>query len=422
MHEGRRGGLSLFAVLACAWLAGPGCAAIRNHDPNPDLRPCDNGFARTADGWHLGIRHLSPEWPDPGKYPVVLCHGLGLNGTFWTITERHLPAQLVERGYEVFIVDLRGSGASYRDGTVGRLNRFLRQTPLLEIGEGDWSMDDEAFRDVPAILDYVQAATGSRRVNWIGHSLGGMLMYAYLEMSTEADRIATFVSMGATAHLVDAPRTQMLRANRGLRVLLSGMSTARLARPLKHELARPPGLGKIDKFYFTQENVDEETVSRFYGSTLENPGRGALAQMEPYLEHGHLLSADGKVDYAAGLGRIRTPTLLVAGEGDIMADIPSMRETHRELGSADKTLMRFGKVDGQVADYGHCDLVWSRHAPDELFPPLQDWLDVRQPGVLLATEQVSTRSGPASIPPSGRAQEGVDADPRPGLEPISEVR
>jgi hypothetical protein len=33
-----------------------------------------------------------------------------------------------------------------------------------------------------------------------------------------------------------------------------------------------------------------------------------------------------------------------------------------------------------VADYGHCDLVWSRHAPREIFPILIDWLDQHQPG------------------------------------------
>ena len=78
---------------------------------------CDNAPARiqhgpttlhrricvTDDGWRLGIRQFIPREPDPDKLPVVLCHGLGLNGTFWTITDDHLPGQLAARGYEVFI-------------------------------------------------------------------------------------------------------------------------------------------------------------------------------------------------------------------------------------------------------------------------------------------------------------------------------
>ena len=92
-----------------------------------------------------------------------------------------------------------------------------------------------------------------------------------------------------------------------------------------------------------------------------------------------MLSADRKVDYSAMLGEITTPTLLVAGDGDIMSDVPSTELTFAGLGSPDKTIMRFGKSQGHVDDYGHCDLVWSRHAPREIFPPIIDWLDQRQP-------------------------------------------
>lgn len=401
--------------MACALLAGSGCASMRAAHPNRDLQPCTDGFAVTADGWHLGIRRYRPAYPDPGKLPVVLSHGLGLNGTFWTITDHHLPSQLAERGYEVFVVDMRGSGASHRVGPVGRVNQLLRETPLLEWDEGRWNVDDQSFYDVPAILNYVRDVTGSDRVNWIGHSLGGMLMFPYLELGQEPDRIAAFVGMGATITLAAAPQQEMLRANRGLRALLRIVSTGRMARPMM--LARPPGMGRIDKFYFTVENVDRRTVSRFYGSTLENPGRGALKQLDPYLEFGHMVSANGKVDYVSLLNTVKTPTLMVAGEADIMSDIPSTYQTYNRICTTDKAILRFGKRDGQIADYGHCDLVWSRYAPVEVFPPIIDWLDNHQPGVAL--------SSPQSVPWVDRGlgglgrtrhEQSVDANLRPGLE------
>ncbi len=128
-------------------------------------------------------------------------------------------------------------------------------------------------------------------------------------------------------------------------------------------------MSQIDRFYYTTENVDRETISRFYGYTLEDTGPGALLQLDPYLEFGHMVSADGTIDYSARLGEITTPTLLVSGERDIMSDVPSTELTLAGLGSPDKTIMKFGKSSGHVADYGHCDLVWSRHAPIEIFPP-----------------------------------------------------
>jgi pimeloyl-ACP methyl ester carboxylesterase len=371
--------LGWLVALITATAAAPGCATMRQNAPTPDLRPCTDGFAYTADGWRLGVRHLRPAAPNPNKRPVVLCHGLGLNGTFWTLTDprAHLPAQLLARGYEVFIFDFRGSGESSPVGPVARINAHLRQTFLLELGEGRWDVDEIVRYDVPAVLDYVKAATGHDQVNWVGHSLGGMLMFPFLECSADRDRVANLVAMGATVVLEKVPQADMLRANRGLRLLARVASPGRLGRPLM--VARFPGLDRIDQFYYTSENVDRTTVARFYGYTLEDTGRSALKQLDPYLEFGHFLSADGRVDYAARLGEVEVPVLMIAGDGDVMSDVPSTLLTFNALGSADKTLLRFGKAEGHVADYGHCDLVWSRYAPKEIFPPLIDWLDARQP-------------------------------------------
>jgi hypothetical protein len=168
----------------------------------------------------------------------------------------------------------------------------------------------------------------------------------------------------------------MLKANRGLRVMLKGLSTGRIARPMS--IFRPPGLDRVDRFYYSADNVDEETVDRFYGFTLEDPGPGALEQLDDYLEGGHLRSSDAKIDYFARLAEVRVPTLMVAGDGDILADLPSNWSTYQALGSTDKTFARFGRSRGHAADYGHCDLVWSRHAPREVFPEIIRWLDAHQ--------------------------------------------
>jgi pimeloyl-ACP methyl ester carboxylesterase len=378
--------------------AAPGCATMRRSAPSADLRPCSDGYAYTADGWRLGVRHLRPDAPDPDKLPVVLCHGLGLNGTFWTITEphTHLPSQLLARGYEVFIFDFRGSGESAPVGRLGRVNARLRETFLLECGEGRWTVDEIVRYDVPAVLDYVRRATGKDRVNWVGHSLGGMLMFPYLELSPDPWRVANLVAMGATIEFEKAPQSDMLRANRGLRLLGTVLSPGRLGRPLMY--ARFPGLDRIDQFYYTSANVDRTTVARFYGYTLEDTGRGALRQLDPYLQYGRFVSADRATDYVARLPDVKAPVLMVAGDADVMSDVPSTVLTFNALGSADKTLMRCGRAEGHVDDYGHCDLVWSRHAPQEVFPPVLDWLDARQP-VSASPQQ------PAPHPPIPSKQE-----------------
>ena len=105
--------------------------------------------------------------------------------------------------------------------------------------------------DVPAILDYVQRETGHDRVNWVGHSMGGMLMFPYLELEPAGhERIANFVAMGSTIILADAPQRDMLLANRALRTLNLFASPGRLGRPLTY--FRMPGMNMIDSFYYSE--------------------------------------------------------------------------------------------------------------------------------------------------------------------------
>ena len=394
-----RQGLACLVLLVLSTLE-TGCASMRMRCSDPDLRLAQE-FAATKDGWHLGVRRVRPA-PRSRQTAGRALPRLGSQRHLLDDHRRRSPAQATGgAGYEVFIVDMRGSGASHRDGVVGKVNRTLRETPFLELDEGRWTMDDEARYDVPAILDHVEKVTGKKRVNWVGHSLGGMLMFAYLETSERPDRIANFVAMGCPVVVADAPNVELWRANRGLRMLLRVVSSARIARPMMY--GRPPGLERIDRFYYSDDNVDTRTISRFYGYTLENPGRGALKQLERYVRDGHLVSADGSFDYAAHLDRVKTPTVVIAGKGDILADMPSSIWTFDRLASPDKTLLRFGKREGDVADYGHCDLVWSRHAPRELFPPLVDWLDRRQPG---------PKPSPQTLP----AEQSLNADSRPSLQ------
>jgi hypothetical protein len=193
-------------------------------------------------------------------------------------------------------------------------------------------------------------------------------------------------------------------------------------------VGRPPGLDKIDRLYYSAENVDDLTTDRFYGYTLEDPGRGALQQLEAYLARGRLVSANGKVDYAGMLDRVQVPILYVAGDGDVLAPLHSVVWTYEQTGSRDKALYRFGVKNGYQADYGHCDLVWSRHAPREIFPAVIAWLDARQPARPSSQEarpapQTVAGAGPGRTVPLElqslpAEQETVQADLRPRLEPL----
>ena len=63
-----------------------------------------------------------------------------------------------------------------------------------------------------------------------------------------------------------------------------------------------------------------------------------------------------------------------------MSDVPSTELTFDGARQPRQDADAVRQGEGHVADYGHCDLVWSRYAPREIFPPLIDWLDAASRG------------------------------------------
>ncbi len=141
-----------------------------------------------------------------------------------------------------------------------------------------------------------------------------------------------------------------------------------------------PGMAHIDRFYYSNENVDRSTISRFYGYTLEDTGAGALRQLDPYLEFGHMLSADRRIDYSARLGEVTTPTLMIAGDGDIMSDVRSTELTFDGTRKPRQDALALRQVQRPRRRLRSLRPCLEPPCAREIFPPLIDWLDQRQPG------------------------------------------
>src|SRR5262245_51082750 len=115
--------------------------------------------AQTQDGVRLSIQRLSPA--DGGaRGAIVLQHGLGSNGLVFVLPGRSLAERLCSLGYDCFVPDLRGAGQS--------------GSP-----RGPFALDDYLEHDLPTIVNTALEASGQRTVHWVGHSMGGILMWMY---------------------------------------------------------------------------------------------------------------------------------------------------------------------------------------------------------------------------------------------------
>ena len=138
----------------------------------------------TDDDWHIGLIHLEPTGPKKNAPLVILCHGVTSTSAAFDLGNGHgLGPYLAARGYDVWLLNLRGRGPSAKPADSPRY-KF------------SWRFEDYLDRDLPATIDYVQRATGKEQVTWIGHSMGGMLIFAYLGKygQQEVDKIVTLGS------------------------------------------------------------------------------------------------------------------------------------------------------------------------------------------------------------------------------------
>jgi len=327
-------------------------------------------WARTRDGWHIALHRYTPDRVGHGT-PVVLCHGMGSNrfnmdGPGRVSLARHLHAA----GYDVWLLELRGAGASRR--------RW--QLPPVPYR---WSFEDYAHHDAPAALRTVRRITGVPRLLWVGHSLGGMVAYATL-MSPAADILAGVVTI-ASPGMSDVGHETLdawVRLRRALRFAPPRIPSGTLAclgspiaGPLSGLLARP-----IHDWGWHPDNFDLEVVRFMMRHGVEDLPASLLMEFARWYEAKRMSDRYDLFSFADHLERVRAPMLLVAGSQDRLTPPEDIEHVFERIGSKDKTFVVAGRRDGFAHEYSHVDLVLGRHAPEEVYPLIEEWLDEHRPG------------------------------------------
>lgn len=361
-------------VLSC----GFGCAGV----PEPVRE-----WAVTEDGWKLAVHHYAPEKPDPALYPVILCHGIGLNHRSWDISPdmsfaRHLAAQ----GFDVWVPAVRGNGDSERHGgSAARSSLMLfrpqRLADLRAAGRtpdkpngGDFTIDDHLQFDLPAVIAHVKRATGSDKVCWVGHSMGGMIILGALERFPRDD-VAAAVTIGSPTMLAEpiSPAMQLLVRFEGIADMLNdSMSLSAVTRfgaLTAHRIPNP-----IDASYFNVENTDRSLFLLANRSVYEDVASGVLRDLAVLCRTRRWQSADGSYDYSANLANVTAPVLFLAGNKDAVASPDSVRHAYDRISSKEKSFFLVAPANGTKREYGHCDMILGLDAKSETWPSIVAWL------------------------------------------------
>jgi pimeloyl-ACP methyl ester carboxylesterase len=322
--------------------------------PAPKPTTC---FVPTGDRWALALHRYRQD--EPGALAAILCSGYACNRHFIDFDDRYSLARFLRRrGFDTWVVELRGRGESH---------------PLAGCRAPDqWTFDDLAHIDVPAAIEYVRQTLGHGRIAWVGHSMGGMVLYAHLGTAARRVAPAALVTLGSP---VVFPQVASDLAHRIGSFLLALPFPGRVPqRAVLGALWHLVGRTRAVAVGMNPANVDHVLVGRALRRAITNVSRAKLRQLAGWASTGRFASVDGSLDYRQGLRRVETPTLVVAGACDQLATPETVAEAHERIRTAAKRLLVLGSETGLGSDYGHVDMVLGRHAPDEVFPLIADWL------------------------------------------------
>ncbi|MDP2306568.1 MAG: alpha/beta fold hydrolase [Pseudomonadota bacterium] len=283
---------------------------------------------------------------------VVLVHGFAQNRYSWHLSRRSLSAWLAGEGFDVYNLELPGHGNS--------------RSPAGSARFADYVVD---VRRVAEVL--------GEPAFWIGHSLGGAVVYAGATVTP----MRGVVGIGALF--------QFAQANRALKLLcqLSGKVQGRTD-------PRPNRLGALN----VRTQLAGRLLAKLYsvsdiaGYAFPISGWAPGSMEEDLLRERLKLGFDwtsanvwfdmarwgatGRFDFEEAWEKTDVPLLVVGGDLDHLMLPDDARTAYDRSGSSDRTWALMDDY-GTGVHWGHLDLLLGRHAPTHTWPLLQSWLAAR---------------------------------------------
>jgi pimeloyl-ACP methyl ester carboxylesterase len=302
----------------------------------------------TEDGWRIPLLRLPPV-PGATGEPVMLLHGLGFNHKTLTWERNNsLAWGLRDAGFTVYLVCHRGDALSIAP------NRAA---------EG-FDFDDIAEQDLPAAADVVCQDSGFEKLHFVGHALGGQLLYAWLAL----DRGRQVASASTLCAATRFPRpTTAARAAGMARQLLPErlrLPNQRLATLISPAVRAGGDLSSA----LGARRVSGEILRGILVHGAADTPVGLLRQVLYWLDVGYLCDRTGRLDYMEALSGLRVPLQVIACEGDEICRPEQALEVLDVLrGPRDQLIMDGG--------WGHLDPLLAPDARKTVIPRVIGWLN-----------------------------------------------
>lgn len=327
-----------------------GCAHVRGEALPPEAQ---SHRARTDDGVEIELTRYLPVGASKGL-PVLLCHGISANARNMDLDEEVSMARwFAAQGREAWTVSLRGTGTS--------------DTPKVI------TFDDYWRHDLPAAIAYIRQASGAEAIDYAGHSMGGMVLYAYLSQGGQGVHAAA--TLGTPSRLDFGSSVEALTNDfGGALISREGAIPTRGLSKLAAPFVEAVDDGPLQRFFYNPQSTRPDAFRRLMLYGTADMAGGVSEQLAVLMKTGAFQSADGAIDFRAAMASITTPVLVVAARLDRIAMAPAVKDGFRALGGPKEWLL-ITRANGTRGEYGHMDLVIGERAAGEVWSKVLDFFD-----------------------------------------------
>ncbi|XP_062110030.1 uncharacterized protein LOC133821881 [Humulus lupulus] len=247
----------------------------------------------------------------------------------------------------------------------------------------DWDFDHYLEEDVPAAMDYIRAVSKPKdgKLLAIGHSMGGILLYAMLSrygFEKRDPKLAAVVTLAASLDYTSSNST--------LKLLLPLADPAQALNvpvvPLGAILAaayplssRPPYvLSWLNYLISAEDMMHPELLEKLVLNNFCTIPAKLLLQLTTAFKEGGLRDRKGAFFYKDHLHECNVPVLALAGDKDLICPPEAVEETAKLIPEHLVTYKVFGEPTGP--HYAHYDLVGGRMAVEQLYPCIVQFLSL----------------------------------------------
>jgi len=309
-------------------------------------------FIDTSDGWTLALSSYTKK-PNK-KYPVLLCHGLGANRLAFDVDKQaSLALHLANQGYDVYALDLRGHGKS-------------QKPRAFSDKRWGWGFNDYCHKDLPAAIDHILQQTGKPKLHYIGHSMGGVLLYS--RAAVQDPRIQSAITIGSS---LDYSGTDSIFHSL---IKFKALGNLLPAIPVHWPSLFSSWGAKyseklIDSVLVNPPNVNLNLYRKMAAVTLHPVSSKVLFDLAGSINGEGLLAPDGS-RYSTLLKDRGYPFPILSLAGAADKQCPPVAA--KRFGTQH---LIFGKTFGHAHDYGHDDLIMGKNAKYETWPEIITWLE-----------------------------------------------